>query len=157
MTSPVRAPRPTPRRTAPAAPAPRRGAHLHVVPPPGRPGVRPRRTPAVLVVATVLVFGSLLTSAMFHGMLVSGQSRLDRLDAQLQDERAALAREKLDLAHLQSPARIAAAAEKMGMVRADGQTWLSPGTDAPPVVTGATVADPTTSDLAAPDGGGDAQ
>ncbi len=127
--------RPTPppraaRLHPPPAPAPR--THLRVVPPPSRRHLRRRRTGAVLAVAAVLVFGSLMSAALFHGLLVGGQSNLDRLDTQLQDERAALARDKLELAKLQSPAHIAAQAEALGMVPADGQTWVSPGTGARP-------------------------
>jgi hypothetical protein len=88
------------------------------------------------MVAVVLVFGSLMASAMFHGLLVSGQSDLDRMDTQIQSGRTALAQEKLDLANLQSPERIAKEAAKLGMVPADQQHWVTPGTDDPPVVTG---------------------
>lgn len=144
MTSPVRAPRPTPRRIAQPAPAPRR-PHLRVVPPPARPSLRPsvrrRRTGAVLGVAMVIVFGSLMASAMFHGLLVSGQSDLDRLDTQIQEEKTALAQEKLELAHLQSPERIAEEAAKIGMVPADQQHWVTPGSTDDPVVTGTTGAE----------------
>ena len=143
MTSPVRAPRPTPRRIAQPEPAPRR-PHLRVVPPPSRPSlrsatrpsVRRRRTGAVLAVAMVMVFGSLMASAMFHGLLVSGQSDLDRMDTQIQEERSALAQEKLELANLQSPARIAEEARKLGMLPADQQHWVTPGSTDDPVVTG---------------------
>lgn len=144
MTSPVRAPRPTPRRSPQPAPAPRR-PHLRVVPPPARPSLRQsarrRRTGAVLSVAMVLVFGSLLASAMFHGLLVSGQSDLDRLDRQIQEERTALAQEKLELANLQSPARIAEEARKRGMVPADQQHWVTPGSTDDPIVTGTAAAE----------------
>lgn len=165
MTSPVRAPRPTPRRVAPVEPAPRR-PHLRVVPPPARPSVRPsvrrRRTRAVLIVAMAVVFGSLMASAMFHGLLVSGQSELDRLDTQIQAEKSALAQEQLDVANLQSPARIAAEARKLGMVPADQQHWVTPGSTDEPVVTGRAPDDPnaagdTTDEPAGTDGGGAAQ
>lgn len=127
MTSPVRAPRPTPRR-GPVAPPPPRGAHLRVVDPPSRRAARAeRRRPAgaVFVVATALVFGSLLTAAVLHGMLASGQANLDQLDTDLQTERTALAQAKLELANLQSPQRIATEAEAMGMRPADRQHWVS--------------------------------
>ncbi|MCU1370021.1 MAG: hypothetical protein JWO77_1215 [Ilumatobacteraceae bacterium] len=177
MTSPVRAPRPTPRRAPqPVAVPPR--PHLRVVPPPGRPALRPsarrRRTGAVLGVAMVIVFGSLMASAMLHGLLVSGQSDLDRMDAQIQEERTSLAQEKLELANLQSPSRIAEEAEKLGMVPAEQQHWVTPGSTDDPIVTGtptdAADADDsgTTTDttgtgssspdeLATADGGGSAQ
>lgn len=90
----------------------------------------------------VMVFGSLMASAMFHGLLVSGQSDLDRLDQQIQDEKTALAQDKLELANLQSPARIAEEAAELGMVPADQQHWVTPGSTDEPVVTGST-AEPT--------------
>jgi hypothetical protein len=90
----------------------------------------------------VLVFGSLMASAMFHGLLVSGQSDLDHLDSQIQIEKRALAQEKLDLANLQSPARIAQEARDLGMVPADQQHWVTPGSTDDPVVTGRAT-DPT--------------
>ena len=92
-----------------------------------------------------VVFGSLMASAMFHGLLVAGQSDLDRLDTQIQEETTALAQEKLELANLQSPARIAEAAKARGMVPAEQQHWITPGTGDAPVVTGTTgTPDPTT-------------
>jgi hypothetical protein len=84
----------------------------------------------------VVVFGSLMASAMFHGLLVSGQSDLDQLDSQIQIEKTALAQEELDVANLQSPARIAKEAEALGMVPADQQHWVTPGSTDDPVVTG---------------------
>jgi len=179
MTSPVRAPRPTPRRAPQPAPVPSR-PHLRVVPPPAktslRPSLRRRRTGAVLCVAMVIVFGSLMASAMFHGLLVSGQSDLDRLDQQIQDEKTGLAQDKLELANLQSPARIAEEAAKLGMVPADQVHWVTPGSTDAPVVTGTTAepadddtTDPNSTDstdssssgsadeLASADGGGSAQ
>jgi type II secretory pathway pseudopilin PulG len=98
-----------------------------VVEAPGRTGrgERQRRTGAVLVVAIGMVFGSLLAAAVFHGLLASGQANLDQLDADLQGERAALAQDKLELANLQSPQRIATEAEAMGMHPADRQHWVS--------------------------------
>jgi len=111
--------------------------------------VRRRRTGAVLGVVMVIVFGSLMASAMFHGLLVSGQSDLDRLDQQIQDEKTALAQDKLELANLQSPERIAAEATGLGMVPADQQHWVTPGSTDDPVVTG-TTAEPTDDDATDP-------
>lgn len=128
MTSPVRAPRPTPRRVA--APVVERGRrdHLRVVPPPSARPARRRHTGAIVVVAMGLLFASLLASAIFHGLLASGQTHLDQLDAELQEERTALAQEQMELAHLRSPERIAAEAAAAGMVPADTQHWVSAGT-----------------------------
>lgn len=137
MTSPVRAPRPTPRRTE-VAPLRDRRPDLRVVPPP----VRARRTGAVVAVATVVVFASLLASALFHSVLVSGQLHLDAVDRQVQEEREDLRRDQLALAEAQSPERIAAEAAALGMTR-PGQgetTWLGPEGGSP-IATGGTTAD----------------
>lgn len=156
MTSPVRAPRPTPRRAPAAAPSGvRRRDHLRVVPPPARSARGTR--PVVVLVAMVVVFGSLMAAATFHALLVSGQSHLDQVEADLETEREALARDRLVLADLQSPARIAEEAVALGMVPAERQTWLSPGSEADPVVTGEADATPeaddSVSDPTDPDGG----
>ena len=156
MTSPVRAPRPAPRRVAPAAPAPGRRDHLRVVAPPTRARARRQalhrsRTGPVLAVAMVVVFASLMASAGFHGMLVGGQSDLDRMEQQLEQEQATLAREKLALAEMQSPESIAARAKALGMVPAEQQVWVSPGTGADPVVTGADAVAPEVDADAPPD------
>jgi hypothetical protein len=141
MTSPVRAPRPTPRRSPVEITPPRsdrRRDHLRVVSEPTRPR-RDRRSglrAPVLLVAAVLVFGSLLTSAVFHGLLVGGQSHLDQMESQLDAEKVALAREKLALAQLSSPDHIASQAAALGMVVADEQIWLSPGSGGAPVIAG---------------------
>ena len=133
MTSPARAPRPTPRREV-LAPRTRRD-HLRVVPEPGRAAARPR-TGTRLAFAIVVVFGSLLTAAVLHGMLASGQSHLNDLDSEIRAEKVAVAQERLALADLQDPGRIADEALRIGMVPADGQVWLSPGSGAEPVITG---------------------
>jgi hypothetical protein len=128
-------PRPTPRSTGARATAsrPARPPALRVVEPPRR------RTPAraVAVVAGLVVFGSLLVSAMFHSVLVSGQAHIDDLGRQLGAERTALEQDRLRLAELSSPGRIAVEADRIGLVFAERQTWISPGSVHPPVVTGA--------------------
>jgi hypothetical protein len=150
MTSPVRVPRPTPRRTPIPRPASERRAHLRVVAPSSRPEPQRRHVgAAVLVLAVCLVFGSLLTSAILHGLLASGQTTIDRLDAELQRERTELANEKLTLANLQSPERIAREAARIGMVPAERQHWVSAAGGDEAIVTR------TTEDL--PDTDGDLQ
>lgn len=150
MTSPARAPRPTPRRAAPA-PAPRR-PRLAVVPPPAPR----RRHAAVLVAAGVLVFGSLLVAMVFYGLIAANQVHLDDIDHELDQERAALARERYQLANLQAPERIATEATRLGMVPASGQRWLS-STGSAPIVTddSGPAAGPTTDERSAPDGATD--
>jgi hypothetical protein len=133
MTSPVRAPRPTPRRVPGAAPARTAGPELRVVrdaerlPRPGRSGM-------AIAAAGVVVFAALLASAVFHSMLVSGQAHLDEVEGRIRTERSTLQREELRLADYQSPERIAREAARLGMIPAERQHWVSPEGDAPMVV-----------------------
>jgi hypothetical protein len=71
---------------------------------------------AVLTLAVLVVFGSLLVSAMVHSMLVSGQARIDDLGGQIRAERKALEDDRLRLAEASSPERLAAEAERIGLV-----------------------------------------
>ena len=146
--SPLRAPRQAPSRPRSRRPesrhtpqvAPSRRPDLRVVAKP-RVAAEPhthRRTAMVLALAGTLVFGSLLASAVFHSILVTGQDNLDRLDKTIVSEKADLQRAKVSLATAQSPQRIAEEAAERGMVPADYQTWLSPGSGADAVVTGTT-------------------
>ncbi len=137
MTSPVRAPRPTPRRfpdVAAAAPEHRPDLRpdLRVV---ARPARR-SRTGVVVAAAMVVVFVALLASAVAHSLLVSGQAELDRVDREIRAEQELLQQDRLRLARYQSPQRIALVAAELGMVPADGETWLRSGSSAPPVATG---------------------
>lgn len=131
MTSPARAPRPTPRRPS-SAPKPSPRPDLRVAPQPSRR----RRTKFWVFGSVLVVFGSLLASAIFYSVLVSGQLHLDSVDRRVEKERAELRRQQAGLADLQSPARIAKAAADRGMVPANPIYWLSPGTGAAPVATG---------------------
>lgn len=134
MTSPVRVPRPTPRRplevelTRPT----RRLTHLEVV----RVPTRRQRTGAVVALAIAVVFASLLAAALLHSQVVSSQARLDDIDRQIETERDALARDRLALADSRSPVRIAEAAAGRGMVEAPRQHWLSSDAGTTVVVTG---------------------
>ena len=139
MTSPVRANRPAPRRAAPAPERIRR-PDLRVV---GEPSRR-SRTAMVVAIAGVALFASLLASAVLYSVIVSGQARLDRLDKKIETEQQDLQRAKLALADARSPARIATLAAHRGMVLADQQSWVSPDSNAPPIVTGSTPTTDTT-------------
>lgn len=141
--------------------APRRSAAVRAPARPPRPAPRPAR-PDLRVVApprrqergglrwvmglAFLVFVALFVAAWAHGLLVSGQARIDHLGEQVDGERVHLERERLALAELQSPDRIAEEARALGMVPAEEQTWISPGTGAEPVtVRSTTVAEATES------------
>jgi len=130
MTSPARAPRPTPRRQAvPARPV---RPDLRVVGPPTR-----RSRAGVGVVASALVvFVALFVAAVAHSLVVTSQVHLDRVGVKVRAEQEQLQREKLRLATYQSPERITREAARLGMVPADEQNWLSPGAGSQAVVTG---------------------
>lgn len=85
---------------------------------------RRRRLVAGLgVVASLIVFGV----AAAHAALVTSQMRLQRLDDQVAEQQARYQRLRLDVARLESPERIVAAAqERLGMVPPPGVTYLSP-------------------------------
>ena len=109
-------------------------SHLRVV----GPRQRTARTGPVVAVALVVVFTSLLASAVFHSVLVSGQGRLDDLQGRVARARQDVAQERLALAEAQSPDKLAAAAQALGLVVPRKQTWLATpgpnGTTPPPVV-----------------------
>ncbi len=134
MTSPLRAPQPQ------RAPEPRRSSHpkpyLRVAPEP----YRRRRTAVAVAGVVVVVFGSLLASAVFQSALVSGQLRLDDVQRRTERTRLVVARDQVRLAELQSPARLEAAAARQGMVPATKSYAVGPGPDAP-VATGVSPAE----------------
>ncbi len=99
-------------RRAPARP-PRR-APLRLV----QTGARRRRGRGrrALVVAVVLVVGSLLAVVGAHAYLTQGQVRLTRLQQILQSERSTQRALELRVAELENPASIVARAQQQGMV-----------------------------------------
>jgi cell division protein FtsL len=115
---------PAPRPARPAAPPAARPRHLRVVAPSER--LRHRLTPATAVLATLAVFGVLLAVAVAQTVLVQGQGRLDQLDAQLTVEQARYQELRLEVAQLESPERVVAAAQAQGMVTPDDLVYLQP-------------------------------
>jgi len=92
---------------------------------------RRRRARLTLTVAASLVAGSLLGVVAINVMIAQDQLRLDRLDAQRNAALAHRGQLQLQLAQLQSPARIVAEAEqRLGMVVPSKLTYLS-GSGAP--------------------------
>lgn len=113
----VRTPlRPTARRPAPAVGAPRGGGErtrLTVAAAP--PASRRIRLLWVVAVAAVLV--AVLVVMASQALLVQGQDRLDELQRSLTEQETIAERQQLQLAELQSPQRVVAAAtERLGMV-----------------------------------------
>jgi cell division protein FtsL len=135
----VAAPRRAPATTRPARPA------LRVVKP-GElsPRVRRRRAGAAAVVALLVVFGGLFGLAVCQAVMAQNQMRLDRLGREVADAQARYQRLRFQVAQLESPERIVAAAqERLGMVPPATVRYLSPsgavadevlgdGGDAPP-------------------------
>ncbi|MDP1819293.1 MAG: hypothetical protein Q8K58_05290 [Acidimicrobiales bacterium] len=115
------APQPVPgRRSAPSR------EHLRVVTPEER--IRSRISPAMGAVLTALVFAVLFAVAGAHTILVQGQVRLDGLDAQLSAEQARYQVLRKEVAEMESPERIVAAAEERGMVTPEDLVYLLPPT-----------------------------
>jgi cell division protein FtsL len=137
--APVRRPGPRP---APRAPEvdPR---HLRVVAPAER--VRRRITPITGVLLTGLLFATLFLVAIAHTVLVQNQIHLDDLDAQLTTEQARYQELRTQVAELESPGRVVAAAEELGMVAPQDLVYLQP--EAPTA--------PPASSSAPPGGAGD--
>ena len=113
---------------APLLPQPAPVPPLRLVEPADR--ARARRTARTrLVGVLVLVAGA---AALFglvasHVALTQGQFRLERLRERADGEQARYERLRLQVAELESPARIVAAAqERLGMVPPPGVTYLSP-------------------------------
>ena len=119
------APRPSPRPRPQAAPARPR---LRVVPPNYvSPRARRRRARRLLAAASVLAVLGLLGVASLHVVLTQGQFRLERLDARARQEQDRYERLRLEVAELESPARVVAAAQqRLGMVPPPGVTYLQP-------------------------------
>ena len=111
------------------APAPRRGARrppLHVVRN-DRPVARRARARLLGVLFLLGVGAALFGLVASHVALTQGQFELDRLEARAAEEQARYERLRLQVAELESPARVVAAAqERLGMVPPPGVTYLSP-------------------------------
>lgn len=127
-TAPVRAPAP--------APAPRRQPPLRVVRPDERRAVdRRRRARLRVAVSVFVVVAGLFGLVASHVVLTQGQFRLQQLEAKAAAEQARYERLRLQVAELESPQRIVAAAqERLGMVPPPGVKYLSPTgvTEQPP-------------------------
>lgn len=118
---PVRRPNPRPVPRGPEV-SPRR--HLRVVGPAER--VRRRLTPRAGVVMTALTFAILLAVAVAHTLLVQGQIHLDDLETSLRVEQARYQELRKEVAEMESPGRIVAAAEGLGMVMPEDLVYLQP-------------------------------
>ncbi len=87
---------------------------------------RQRRARLLLVLAGLLVIGSLFGVVICHAMLVTGQGRLDDLEQQVSQEQTRYQALRLEVAELESPGRIVEAAHALGMVSPAEITYLTP-------------------------------
>ena len=116
-----------PARRPKATPAPQR-ARLRVVPENYvAPRVRRRRARVLLAASAGLAVLGLLAIASLHVVLTQSQFRLEVLETRAAAEQARYDRLRLEVAELESPERVVAAAQqRLGMVPAPGVTYLSP-------------------------------
>lgn len=151
VTAPAHAParRPDHRRAGLPVERPvprRRPDHLRVVRPDEAPtgrGLR-RLTPRAGLVLTAVLFLVLFAVAGAQSLLVQGQLRLDGAEKRLAAEQARYQELRKELAGMESPERIVAAAHAQGMVTPSDLVYLQPA-DADLGDTGATTADAPTS------------
>lgn len=108
--------------------------------------IRRRRARRLATGAVVLAATLLLALAGSHAVLVSNQVRVDRLEQEVADVQARHQELRLEVARLEAPERIVAAAtERLGMVPPDTVTYLpgpeetAPGAD--PATDGTTPTD----------------
>jgi cell division protein FtsL len=132
--APRRAPQPRPEPLR--APAGDRRPNLRVVGPQER--TARRLTPLAGVVLTGIVFAVLFAVAGAHTVIAQGQIRLDGLDRQVRAEQARYQDLAKDVAQMESPDRIVAAAEAQGMVTPQDLVYLQPDTAAHPIASGST-------------------
>ena len=75
------------------------------------------------------ILGVLLLMAMFHALIVQGQRELDRMNTDIETATSVNDRLQLELAQMEAPERIVAAARSYGMVDAPEVVYLSPAVD----------------------------
>jgi hypothetical protein len=114
-----------------ARPAPRRAAEAKAkaTPKPDLAVVarRPRRRAGFLAaMGLFVVLGALLGLAAFQTRLAADQLQLDRLEAQVRDERQRFERLRGDEAALLAPERIVAEAERLGLVTPPDVQYVQP-------------------------------
>lgn len=129
MTAPLPAPRPARARPRPGprpAPAPPPSRRLRVVPdPPAKRGRHGRRVlPAAAALALAAALFGLVAA---HAALAGNQFRLQDLERRSAAQQDAYERLRLEVAELEAPQRILAAArEQLGMVEPGAVTLLAP-------------------------------
>ena len=129
MTASTFAPRPEPRRRAPAA-LPAR-PHLRVV---GAEEPRSRRLTRLFTgMLVVAVFAGLFAIVAVRVVLAQGQAEIDALTESIEAQQAVRQDLRLTVAELEAPAQIVAAArQRLGMVTPVTVTYLTPPPPAVP-------------------------
>ena len=91
------------------------------------PRARRRRTRWIAAATGLLLCAGLFGVVAFHVVLTQGQFRLDQLDNRVTQQQSEYDRLRLQVATLESPARIVAVAqERLGMVPPPSVRYLSP-------------------------------
>lgn len=140
------------RRPASAIPAPRPVADR----PPLRlvePAARPRRVSVGLLstLCLVAVFVGLFALAAMHSLVVQAQFELDRVDQAVSQRRSQIEERRVEVARLESPAAVVAAATELGLVIPEDRAYIVPEVEEPaPLVGDSGTAAPADDDLAAP-------
>ena len=116
-----------PSRSPSARPKPSsRPGHLRVVVPAKRPHLRV--SPGLVVVSLLMVVVVTFGVAIAQVFVAQGQVRLDRMEEELSLEQDRYQALRKDVAELESPSRVVAAAEKQGMVVPEDVVYLQPST-----------------------------
>ena len=154
MTAPVLDPvrsapaRPRPRPTPPVKRAPARPDLRVVREEELREAERARLVRQLVAAAAVIAALCLFGVVVFHVLLTQNQFRLDKLQEQSLERQAEYDRLRLQVAELESPDRIIAAAQALGMVSPPKVTYLAPTIEEPG-------GDPDSPALTADAGGGE--
>jgi cell division protein FtsL len=90
--------------------------------------VRRRRAGVVLTLGVATLFALMLGLVAFQARIAQDQLRLDRVETELREAESQFARLRLEVARLESPDRIVAEAEALGLERPspDQITYLAP-------------------------------
>ena len=96
------------------------------------PAARVRRMRVLAVLMVGVVIAGLFGLVGMHVILAQEQFRLDRLQTKATEEQATYDQLRLEVAQLESPARIVAdAQQRLGMVQPPAISYLAPSTRAP--------------------------
>ncbi len=140
MTAPAldpRRPAPARRRAAPRPEAAPARPQLRVLTPGAAVEADRRKLVRLLVVVAATVAALCLFGiVVFHVMLTQNQFRLDALQDQALERQAEFDRLRLQVAELESPDRIVADAQQLGMVPAPKVVYLTPTVEEPTGRTG---------------------